>query len=286
MDWNAFLEKVIELATTWGIRIVGALFALLLAWIVAAWARRRTLRVLEARAFDPALSKFFASLLRYAILVGAVLGVLGVFGVETTSFAAVIGAAGLAIGLAFQGTLSNFAAGVMLLVFRPFRIGDFVAVAGIKGTVQEIDLFTTDLTTVDNRRLVVPNSKIFGEVIENFTHHDTRRVDVSVGVEYGADVDRTRAVLEAMVPSIPKVLQDPAPQVFLAELGASSVAWQIRVWTRTDDFWDVHQATVRAAKAALEAAGLTIPFPQVDVHLDEPVLAAIGGKRPGLGRTA
>jgi small conductance mechanosensitive channel len=257
-----------------------------MAWIVAAWARRKALRALEARAFDPALSKFASSMLRYAILVGAVLGVLGVFGVETTSFAAVIGAAGLAIGLAFQGTLSNFAAGVMLLIFRPFKIGDFVSAAGIMGTVQEIDLFTTDMTTVDNRRLVVPNSKIFGEVIENFTHHDTRRVDVAVGVEYGAAIDRTREVLEAMVPSIPGVLQDPAPQVFLAELGASSVDWQIRVWCRTDDFWDVHQAAVRAAKTALEKAGLSIPFPQVDVHFDEPVVAAIGGRRPGLGRPA
>jgi small conductance mechanosensitive channel len=281
MDWNAILEKVIELGTTWGIRIVGALFALFMAWIVAAWARRRVLRALEGRNFDPALTKFAASMLRYTILVAAVLGVLGVFGVETTSFAAVIGAAGLAIGLAFQGTLSNFAAGVMLLIFRPFKIGDFVSVAGIMGTVQEIDLFTSDLTTVDNRRLVVPNSKIFGEVIENFTHHDTRRCDVAVGVEYDADIDKTREVLEAVAPSIPGVLQDPPPQIFLAELGASSVDWQVRVWCETDDFWEVHQATVRAAKAALEEAGLAIPFPQVDVHFDEPVVAAIGGKRAG-----
>jgi small conductance mechanosensitive channel len=286
MDWNAILEKVIELATTWGIRIVGALFALFLAWVISAWARRRVLRVLEKRSFDPALSKFAASLLRYTILVAAVLGVLGVFGVETTSFAAVIGAAGLAVGLAFQGTLSNFAAGVMLLIFRPFKIGDFVSVAGIMGVVQEIDLFTSNITTVDNRLLVVPNSKIFGEVIENFTHHDVRRCDVAVGVEYDADVDKTREVLEAMAPNIPGVLADPAPQIFLAELGASSVDWQVRVWCKTDDFWDVHQATVRAAKAALDEAGLAIPFPQVDVHFDDPVVAAIGGKRPGIGRTA
>ncbi|MBW2277331.1 MAG: mechanosensitive ion channel [Deltaproteobacteria bacterium] len=286
MNWETILEKVIELGTAWGIRIIGALFALFMAWIVAAWVRRRVLRGLEKRNFDLALSKFFSSVLRYTILVGAVLGVLGVFGVETTSFAAVIGAAGLAIGLAFQGTLSNFAAGVMLLIFRPFKIGHFVSVAGIMGTVQEIDLFTTDLTTVDNRQLVVPNSKIFGEVIENFSHHDTRRVEVAVGVEYDADVDKTREVLEAMVPSIPGVIKDPEPQVFLAELGASSVDWKIRVWVRTEDFWDVHQATVRAAKAALEKAGLSIPFPQVDVHFDEPVVTAIGGKRPGLGRSA
>jgi small conductance mechanosensitive channel len=285
MDWNAILNKIGELATTWGIRIVGALFALFLAWVISAWARRAVLRALERRSFDLSLSRFFASVLRYTILVAAVLGVLGVFGVETTSFAAVIGAAGLAVGLAFQGTLSNFAAGVMLLIFRPFKVGDFVSVAGIMGVVQEIDLFTSNLTTVDNRLLVVPNSQIFGAVIENFTHHDTRRVDVPVGVDYGADVDRTREVLEGMVGAIPGVLAEPEPQVFLAELGASSVDWQVRVWCKTDDFWDVHQATVRAAKAALDKAGLGIPFPQVDVHFDEPAIAALAGKRPGLGPT-
>jgi small conductance mechanosensitive channel len=283
MDWDAILNKVVELGTTWGIRIVGALFALFLAWVISAWARRAVLRALERRSFDLSLSRFFASVLRYTILVAAVLGVLGVFGVETTSFAAVIGAAGLAVGLAFQGTLSNFAAGVMLLIFRPFKVGDFVSVAGIMGTVQEIDLFTSNLTTVDNRLLVVPNSQIFGAVIENFSHYATRRAEVSVGVDYGADVDRTREVLEGMVGAIPGVLDDPEPQVFLAELGASSVDWKIRVWAKADDFWDVHQATVRAAKAALDQAGLGIPFPQVDVHFDEPAIAALSGKRPGLG---
>jgi small conductance mechanosensitive channel len=262
------------------------LVLLFIAWIIAGWSRRALQSTLEKRSFDLTLTRFFSNLLRYGILIVAAVGCLGVFGIETTSFAAVIAAAGLAIGLAFQGTLSNFAAGVMLLVFRPFKVGDFVAVAGIMGTVEEIDLFTSNLTTVDNRLLVVPNSSIFGAVIENFNHHDTRRVDVPVGVDYGADVDRTREVLEGMVDAIPGVLKEPEPQVFLAELGASSVDWQVRVWCKTDDFWDVHQATVRAAKAALDQAGLGIPFPQVDVHFDEPAIAALAGKRTGgLGPT-
>jgi small conductance mechanosensitive channel len=279
MNWDKILEKLTELVTTWGIRVIGALVALFLAWVVAGWARRSVLRALERRSFDPALTRFFASLLRYTILAGAVLGVLGVFGVETTSFAAVIGAAGLAIGLAFQGTLSNFAAGVMLLVFRPFKIDDFVGVAGIMGTVNEIDLFTTAMTTPDNRRLIVPNSSIFGAVIENFSHNEVRRVDVPVGVAYGADIERTREVLEQMVPGIPGVLTEPAPQVFLAELGASSVDWQLRVWAKTTEFWDVRQAVIKAAKAALDEAGLGIPFPQLDVHFDKPALAVLSGKR-------
>ncbi|MBW2263417.1 MAG: mechanosensitive ion channel family protein, partial [Deltaproteobacteria bacterium] len=196
------------------------------------------------------------------------------------SFAALIAAAGLAVGLAFQGTLSNFAAGVMLLVFRPFKVGDLVTTAGNLGIVQEIELFTTELSTLDNRKIVVPNGSIFGSVIENLTHNDTRRVDVPVGVEYSADVDETRKVLEAMIPSIPAVLEDPAPQVFLAELGASSVDWQVRVWCKTEDYWDVYQATIRAAKMALDEAKLGIPFPQMDVHLDGPSLALLSGKKP------
>jgi small conductance mechanosensitive channel len=284
MDWSKILDKVIDavvtFATTWGIRVVGVLVALFVAWILAGWARRAILRTLEKRSFDATLTKFFANLVKWAILAGAVIGCLGVFGIQTASFAAVIGAMGLAVGLAFQGTLSNFAAGVMLLVFRPFKVGDVVNTAGFIGTVNEVELFTTDLTTFDNRRIIVPNSSIFGSVIENLTHNETRRVDVPVGVDYAADVDETRKVLEAMIPSIPGVLEEPAPQIFLKELGASSVDWVVRVWCKTDDFWDVYQATIRASKMALDEASLGIPFPQMDIHLDDAALAAFSGKRP------
>jgi len=284
MDWSKILDKVIDavvtFATTWGIRVVGVLVALFIAWILAGWARRAILRTLEKRNFDATLTKFFANLVKWAILAGAVIGCLGVFGIQTASFAAVIGAMGLAVGLAFQGTLSNFAAGVMLLVFRPFKVGDVVNTAGFIGTVDEVELFTTALTTFDNRRIIVPNGAIFGSVIENLTHNDTRRVDVPVGVEYSADVDETRRVLEAMIPSIPGVLEEPVPQIFLKELGASSVDWVVRVWCKTPDFWDVYQATIRASKMALDEASLGIPFPQMDIHLDEAALAAFSGKRP------
>jgi small conductance mechanosensitive channel len=254
------------------------LVALILAFWISSWARRALVRSLERRSFDLTLTRFFGTLLRYAILAGAIIGCLGVFGIQTASFAAAIAAIGLAIGLALQGTLSNFAAGVMLLVFSPFKVGDLINVAGQLGIVDSLQLFTTDLDTLDNRRLVIPNSSVFGAVIENYTAHPTRRVDIKVGVAYNADIDETRRILESIPGQLAGVLEDPEPQIFLESLGASSVDWQVRVWCNTEDYWDVYQDTTRATKIALDEAKLSIPFPQMDIHLDPPVVAALGKK--------
>jgi len=278
MDISKLIDTLTELGTTWGLRVVGVLVALLIAKIIAGWFKRSIKHSLERRNFDATLTRFFANSASYAILGGAVIGCLGVFGIETASFAAVIAAGGLAVGLAFQGTLSNFAAGVMLIVFRPFKVGDVIRVAGLVGSVEELELFTTEMTTPDNRRLIVPNSAIFGATIENITHHETRRVDVPVGTDYSADVDATREVLEAMAPKIEGALSDPAPQIFLSGLGGSSVDWQVRVWCKTSDYWDVLQRTIRDTKAALDGANIGIPFPQTDIHLDADALAAIAKK--------
>ncbi len=238
----------------------------------------RSPKALDKRKFDKVLGQFGANLVRYGIITVVVVGCLGVFGIETASFAVVLGAAGLAIGLAFQGTLSNFSAGVMLVIFRPFKIGDVVEVGGKVGAVQEIDLFSTTILTPDARRIIIPNSKVFGEVIENYTYEPQRRVDIGVGVAYAADVDRAWDVLKATAPTIDGVQKDPAPQIFLKELGSSSVDFVIRVWCKTEDYWDVHQRTVRGAKKALDEAGIGIPFPQMDVHLDRAALDALKGK--------
>lgn len=262
------LQGLASIAVSWGARIVGVLLVLIVAWAVAGAVKRSLMRACEKRGLDATLSRFFSNLARYAVIAGAVLGCLGVFGIETASFAALIAAMGLAVGLAFQGTLSNFAAGAMLLVFRPFKVGDFVRVAGEAGTVKELELFTTELSTPDNRRLIIPNSKVFGDTIENVTHHPTRRVDVPVGVSYSADLRRCREVLGSAVGDVPGVLDDPAPQVFLSDLGDSSVNWAVRVWANTGDYWKVHEALVQAVKARLDEAGIEIPFPQMDVHLD------------------
>ena len=245
-----------------------------MAFIVAGWASRMVRNGCEKGGFDQTLAKFFAKMVRWAILIFAMIFCLGEFGIKTASFAVVIGAAGLAIGLAFQGTLANFSAGIMLLSFRPFKVGDVVSVAGQTGKVDEIELFTTTLDTPDNRRLIIPNGSVFGATIENITHHEVRRVDVAVGVDYSADIDQTRRVLEQAAAAVPGRLGDRDAQVVLGDLGDSAVNWSVRVWAKTAEFWDVKQAATRAVKAALDEAGIGIPFPQMDVHMDQVAAAA------------
>ncbi len=265
-----YLKDLMPDIFRYGASAVGALLLLLVAWIVAGIVSRLVRRSLAKTSFDETLTKFFAKLAWWVVLASAVIGCLGIFGVETTSFAAIIGAAGLAVGLAFQGTLSNFASGVMLLAFRPFKVADVVAVAGQSGKVYEIGVFTTTLDTFDNRRFIIPNSSVFGSTIENITHHPVRRADVDLGVSYDADIDRTREVLEGAAAGVEDVLEDPAPAILLLELGASSVNWSVRVWAKNEDFGAVKQAAMRAAKMALDEAGIEMPFPQMDVHLDRP----------------
>jgi small conductance mechanosensitive channel len=271
LDANKYLDLLIE----YGPKVVGVLVALFVGWVIAGGLERAVRKTLERRKFDATLTRFFAKLTRYVILIGVVLGCLGVFGIQTASFAAVLAAAGFAVGLAFQGTLGNFSAGVMLLVFRPFKVGDFVEVNGETGTCEHIDLFTCEFRTVDNKKLIIPNGAVFGSTITNYAGYDTRRVDIDIGAEYSADIDATRTALEKAAAGIPKTLKDPAPQVFLKSLGASSVDWQVRIWCKTADFWAVYQATTQASKAALDEAGIGIPFPQQDVHLDEAVIRAL-----------
>ena len=265
---NIDLSSLIDTIVRFGLDLVGAVALLVLTWIVSRWARRATTKGLAKADFDATLTRFFGNMARWLVLILGVIAILGIFGVSTASFAAVLGAAGLAVGLAFQGTLSNFAAGVMLLTFRPFKVGDVIRAGGETGGVQEIDLLVTKLDTLDNRRIIVPNSKIFGDTIETITYHPIRRVDVPVGVDYGADLDQVRAVLEKAAAAVEGGLAEPPPQIFLGSLGDSAVVWEVRVWCNTPDYFDVHEATTRMTKKALDAAGIDLPFPQMDVHLD------------------
>jgi len=261
--WQLFKDE----AAAYGPKVITALVVLIVGWIFAGWLGSVARRSLERAHIDETLAKFLGKLARWAVLLLVVLSCLTVFGVEATSFAAVIGSAGIAIGLAFQGTLSNFAAGLMLLLFRPFRVGDLINVAGQFGKVDAIELFTTTLDTFDNRRFIIPNSQVFGSTIENVTYHPHRRADVAVGVAYSADIDKTRDILTAAANGVPGRLTDPEPAVVLLELADSSVNWSVRVWAKGDDFGEVKQATIRAVKVALDTAGIEIPFPQMDVHL-------------------
>lgn len=250
------------------IDIVSAVVLLVLTVVAAGWARRATQNALERSNVDSTLTRFFGSLARYAVLVLGVLTVLSVFGLSIASFAAVLAGAAFAVGLALQGTLSHFAAGVMLLVFRPFGKGDKVSVAGITGSVVEIGLFVTLFDTPDNRRIIVPNGSIFGSTIENVSHHETRRVDVSVGTDYTADLGATREVLERVTTSTEGGLADPTPQVYLSELAASSIEWSVRVWAPADAYWSVRERLMNGIKTALDEHEIGIPYPQMDVHVD------------------
>ena len=261
----------VGLLTAWGLRLLGVFALMFGAWIVAGWTRRVMIRAFGRARFDVTLGRFFSNLVYWTLLLIAVLFALSLFGIETTSFAAVLAAAGFAIGMAFQGTLGSFASGVLLLVFRPFSVGDLVEIAGETGVVDAIDLFTTTLDTLDNRRIIIPNSAITSANIENITHHPTRRIDLEIGVSYDADIDATRRVLDEAVRRAEGVLEDPEPTVMLLSLGASSVDWAVRPWCRTADYWTVRENVIENVKKALDAAGIGIPYPQLDVHLDRPL---------------
>lgn len=263
-----YITEFAPVAVGYLVRIVGVLVALWIAFKIAGALERRIRAVLEGRNFDQALCRFFASIVRWLVILAAVIGCLGVFGIETTSFAAVLGAAGVAIGLAFQGTLSNFSAGIMILTFRPFTIDDYIKAASTEGIVAEIGLFVTELNTLDNRRIFVPNSEVIGGIIENYTRNPVRRVDIDVGVAYEDGLERTRQVLSEAAAAVPGRDPGKGHEIFLKGLGESSVDWQVRVWCKAADYWDVWDATTHATKSALDKAGLTIPFPQLDVHPD------------------
>lgn len=264
-EWTTWLEaNGIDLA----IDVVKVLVLLFGAWLLSRWVsgaiRRRAER---AKRLDPTLAIFASNVLRWAIMAFAFIAALGTFGIETTSFAALIAAVSLAVGLGFQGTLGHLASGVMLLVFRPFKVGDFVKIGGNAGTVREIDLFATSIDTPDNRRLLVPNGSVFGNTIENVTHNPQRRVDVVVGTAYDADLDRTREALLAVATALPQRIADREAVVVLDELAASSVNWSIRVWVATTDVLGAKDRLLTDCKKALDAAGIGIPFPQVEVHM-------------------
>ena len=264
---TAMSGGVVHLIENYGVPALTVLIIILVALVVSSWVSRVIRSGCGKAHIDETLTKFFGTVARWTIMLLALLFCLDKFGLNITSFAVVLGAAGLAIGLAFQGTLSNLASGIMLLTFRPFKVGDAVRVAGELGKIDEIELFTTAMDTFDNRRIILPNSTVFGAVIENISHHAIRRVDVSVGVEYSADLDRTREVLEATAHDLEGRIDDPEPQVLLLDLGDSSVNWVVRVWTNSADYWTIRDALTRAVKVSLDNAGLGIPFPQVDVHM-------------------
>lgn len=223
------------------------------------------------RRVDETLGRFTGRIVFYSIMVAVIGGVLSKLGAPLGGLAAMLAAAGFAVGLAFQGTLSNFASGVLMLVFRPFKVGDVITAAGVTGTVNEIDLFTTTLDTPDNRRIIVPNSSISGGIIENISFHPQRRIEVVVGVDYGADMQDTRAALEAAVAShADRIIEGEGrgSKVLLSSLGDSAVEWKVRAWVAASDYWPALESLTGEVKSQLDAVNIGIPYPQLDVHLD------------------
>ncbi len=264
-EWFAATAR--SYAVEWGLKVLGALIVLVITWIIAAWIRSVIIRSLSRPRVDQTFGRFAGNLARWMVIAMGLIACLGVFGVNTTSLAAMVGAAGLAIGLALQGSLSNLAAGIMLLVLRPFKVGDLIQVSSVLGTVYEIELFTLKINAPDGRRIIIPNSQVFSSVIENFTHNGRRRVDVAVGTDYAADISQTRTALARAIGSVPNVLTDPASEVALNELGGSSVNWRVSAWCVPENFGSVKQAAIEAIKRELENAGINIPFPQMDIRL-------------------
>lgn len=261
-------DMVIALLTTFGLSFLGGIAILIIGWIVAGWARRAVDGGLgKIEQIDVTLRHFLASATRYVILVLTVLSVLSQFGVQTASLITVFGAASLAIGLALQGTLTNLAAGVMLLFFRPFKVGDYVEAGGQAGTVVSIDLFMTEFSTPGNVQILVPNGQIWGGPVVNYSFHKTRRLDLGVGIDYGDDIDKAIATVNAVIAADRRIFDDPAPLVVVGELADNSVNLVIRVWCASSDYWSLKWDLTRAFKEALDKAGISIPFPQRVVHV-------------------
>lgn len=266
-DMSNYADVAIEM-------VIGYLPSLLLAAVVlfvGLWIVNRFVRVMakgfERSKTEPTLATFLENLVSVVLKVLVIISAAGMIGVQTTSFIAVLGAAGLAIGLAMQGSLANFAGGVLVLMFRPYRVGDYIDAQGVNGTVKEIQILHTVLTTPDNKRIIVPNGAISNGVITNYSTEATRRVDFVFGIGYGDDIKQARDVIQAQIDADERTLDDPAPQIVVSNLGDSSVDITVRVWANAADYWGLKFDLTEQVKIAFDEAGITIPFPQRDVHL-------------------
>ena len=261
--WTTFRDGAVSFAP----KVAAAIAILLIGWIVAKFIRRVLRRIMRKANVEPTLMGFVANILYAMMMVFVIISALSKLGVNTNSFVAILGAAGLAIGFALQGSLSNFAAGVMLIMFKPFRQGDHVIAGGIEGKVAELQIFSTIINTLDNRRVIVPNSQITAGEITNFSANAHRRVDMAFGIGYNDDIDQAKAILQKIVDEHPKVLKSPAPDIAVFELADSSVNFVCRPHCDPDDYWQVYWDVTEAVKKAFDGAGVSIPFPQQDVYM-------------------
>ena len=264
---DEWIDTGINYALEYGLRIIAAIII----WVIGTWVIKKLLnstkKLMEARGYDESLKKFLVNFLGWVLKILLILAILSKLGVETTSFAAILAAAGLAVGMALQGSLGNFAGGVLLMIFKPFKIGDLIEAQGEIGVVKEIEIFTTKLIGLSNKEIIIPNGALSNGNIINYTTEGTRRVDLVFGVGYDSDIKKTKEVLMKVITDNPKVLKEPAPTVNVLELADSSVNFAVRPWCKTEDYWTVYFETMENTKEALDAAGIEIPYPhQVEIH--------------------
>jgi small conductance mechanosensitive channel len=267
MDWKAILQTISEYLATYWLQVVGAIVILVVGRWLAKLISNLIGKAMKKAHVDDTLTNFVVHLSYIAMLVFVVIAAMHKLGINTTSFAVVVGAAGLAIGFALQGSLANFAAGIMLIIFKPFKVGDFVELAGKKGTVKEIQIFNTVLNSPDNVRIIIPNGQVTGTNIVNYTVNGTRRVDLVVGVSYDDDLKKARKVIEGVLAGEDRILSDPPVTVAVSELADSSVNFVVRPWVKTADYWNVYFNITEGIKIALDKNGVTIPYPQRDIHM-------------------
>lgn len=267
MEINQIVGKVWELITLYGLKVIAAIAIFIVGRWVAKVISKMIRKMMRKADVDQTLRKFVGNMAYIVLLLFVVLAALNQLGIQTTSFIAVLGAAGLAIGLALQGSLSNFAAGFLMIIFRPIRVGDFIEGAGTSGTVEEIQIFTTTLITPDNKTVIIPNANLTSENIVNWTAKGTRRVDLVMGIGYEDDIDSARQIMMDEIAKEDRVLKEPAPQIAVVELADSSVNFVVRPWAKASDYWGVYMTLTESIKKAFDANGISIPYPQRDVHI-------------------
>lgn len=267
IDWAGLWNTVRTLGFDFGLKAVIAIVIFLVGRTIARLVTRGLRNVMQSQEVDKILESFVCNLVYWTLMVFVIIAAINQIGIQTTSLIAVMGAAGLAVGLALQGSLANFAAGVLIVVFRPYRVGDYIEAAGIAGSVLQVQILTTMLKTPDNKQIIVPNGQIMGSIITNYSANDLRRVDMAVGVSYSDDLDNVRSTIKDLVTADERILKDPECVIADSELGDSSVNFVVRPWVKTADYWGVKFDLTEAVKKRFDKEGISIPFPQRDVHV-------------------
>ncbi len=260
-------EVLYNYAITYGIKILGAIVIFIIGKWVANFLTKMMKKIMERSKVEPTLSSFLGDMIFIFLMVLVILAALSTLGIKMTSFVAIVGAATLAIGMALQKNLSNIGAGVVIMLFRPFKVGDFVEIGGVAGSVEKISLFNTNLVTPDNRLIIVPNSNVIGNNITNYSAKDIRRIDLTIGIGYDDDIKLAKETLENIIREDERILKDPAPTIAVSELGDSSVNFAVRPWVKGKDYWNVYFDLLEKIKLTFDEKGIGIPYPQMDVHI-------------------